>query len=118
MYTCIYTYPTSFPIYINIRLYSLSLAPSIAAQGKSHFFSVDLELVYIIFILPIYTYVCTLSPSLFTCICSLSSVPSLTAQGKRHFFSIDQELIYWNFYLDFGPLNLGMYSFIYKYPYM
>ncbi|DAZ93631.1 TPA: hypothetical protein N0F65_007965 [Lagenidium giganteum] len=24
-----------------------------------------------------------------------------------HFFSIDDELVYWNFYLDFGPLNLG-----------
>lgn len=24
-----------------------------------------------------------------------------------HFFSIDEELVYWNFYLDFGPLNLG-----------
>lgn len=24
-----------------------------------------------------------------------------------HFFSIDQELVYWNFFLDFGPLNLG-----------
>lgn len=24
-----------------------------------------------------------------------------------HFFNIDNELIYWNFFLDFGPLNLG-----------
>ena len=24
-----------------------------------------------------------------------------------HYFSIDNELIYWNFFLDFGPLNLG-----------
>mmetsp|Transcript_21920 Transcript_21920/g.51540 ORF Transcript_21920/g.51540 Transcript_21920/m.51540 type:complete len:584 (-) Transcript_21920:124-1875(-) len=24
-----------------------------------------------------------------------------------HFFQIDQELVYWNFFLDFGPLNLG-----------
>jgi len=32
---------------------------------------------------------------------------------KRHaFFSIDDELEYWNFYLDFGPLNLGqLYRF-------
>lgn len=28
-------------------------------------------------------------------------------QQQRHFFSIDNEMIYWNFYLDFGPLNLG-----------
>jgi len=26
---------------------------------------------------------------------------------KVHFFSIDAELVYWNFFLDFGPLNLG-----------
>ena len=24
-----------------------------------------------------------------------------------HFFNIDNELVYWNFFLDFGPLNLG-----------
>lgn len=24
-----------------------------------------------------------------------------------HFFCIDDELVYWNFFLDFGPLNLG-----------
>ena len=30
-------------------------------------------------------------------------------------FSIDQELIYWNFFLDFGPLNLGqLYRFSVK----
>ena len=28
-------------------------------------------------------------------------------QQQRHFFSIDNEMIYWNFYLDYGPLNLG-----------
>lgn len=29
-----------------------------------------------------------------------------------HFFSIDTELVYWNFFLDFGPLNLGqLYRF-------
>lgn len=25
----------------------------------------------------------------------------------KHLFSIDNELVYWNFFLDFGPLNLG-----------
>jgi len=39
--------------------------------------------------------------------CSLSSPPPASAQMQRHFFCIDQELVYWNFYLDFGPLNLG-----------
>lgn len=30
----------------------------------------------------------------------------------HHFFSIDNELVYWNFFLDFGPLNLGqLYRF-------
>lgn len=24
-----------------------------------------------------------------------------------HFFCVDNELVYWNFFLDFGPLNLG-----------
>jgi cell division cycle 14 len=24
-----------------------------------------------------------------------------------HFFNMDNELVYWNFFLDFGPLNLG-----------
>jgi cell division cycle 14 len=41
---------------------------------------------------------------------ALSAQPSKAAAGKndeRHFFSIDQEFIYWNFFLDFGPLNLG-----------
>lgn len=34
---------------------------------------------------------------------------------KVHFFSIDTELVYWNFYLDFGPLNLGqLYRFCQK----
>merc|ERR1712151_145359 len=29
-----------------------------------------------------------------------------------HFFSIDNELLYWNFFLDYGPLNLGqLYKF-------
>eukprot|EP00591_Stephanopyxis_turris_P001191 CAMPEP_0195525056 /NCGR_PEP_ID=MMETSP0794_2-20130614/25248_1 /TAXON_ID=515487 /ORGANISM="Stephanopyxis turris, Strain CCMP 815" /LENGTH=511 /DNA_ID=CAMNT_0040655409 /DNA_START=58 /DNA_END=1593 /DNA_ORIENTATION=+ len=32
-----------------------------------------------------------------------------------HYFSIDDELIYWNFFLDFGPLNLGqLYRFCAK----
>lgn len=30
-----------------------------------------------------------------------------------HFFSIDEELQYWNFYLDFGPLNMG-HTFIFS----
>jgi cell division cycle 14 len=38
---------------------------------------------------------------------ALSSPPPISAQIHKHFFSIDQELVYWNFYLDFGPLNLG-----------
>ena len=33
---------------------------------------------------------------------------SQSAAGKQvHYFSIDSTLIYWNFFLDFGPLNLG-----------
>ena len=28
-------------------------------------------------------------------------------QPNAHFFCIDNEMVYWNFYLDFGPLNLG-----------
>ena len=33
-------------------------------------------------------------------------------QKKAAFFSIDEELVYWNFFLDFGPLNLGqLYRF-------
>jgi cell division cycle 14 len=39
-------------------------------------------------------------------------------QGKKisvHFFNIDNELVYWNFFLDFGPLNLGqLYRFCTK----
>lgn len=32
-----------------------------------------------------------------------------------HYFSIDSELVYWNFFLDFGPLNLGqLYRFCVK----
>lgn len=32
-----------------------------------------------------------------------------------HFFSVDTELVYWNFFLDFGPLNLGqLYRFCTK----
>jgi len=37
------------------------------------------------------------------------------AEGKKkpiHYFCIDNELVYWNFFLDFGPLNLGqLYRF-------
>ena len=45
---------------------------------------------------------------------SLTSLPPLSARSDKYFFSIDQELIYWNFYLDFGPLNLGhLHKFLY-----
>ena len=27
-----------------------------------------------------------------------------------HFFNMDNELVYWNFFLDFGPLNLGQFT--------
>eukprot|EP00522_Entomoneis_paludosa_P009511 CAMPEP_0172442894 /NCGR_PEP_ID=MMETSP1065-20121228/3250_1 /TAXON_ID=265537 /ORGANISM="Amphiprora paludosa, Strain CCMP125" /LENGTH=531 /DNA_ID=CAMNT_0013192939 /DNA_START=393 /DNA_END=1988 /DNA_ORIENTATION=+ len=34
--------------------------------------------------------------------------PTLPKEKKQiHFFNMDQELVYWNFFLDFGPLNLG-----------
>ncbi|KAL7568082.1 hypothetical protein ACA910_020798 [Epithemia clementina (nom. ined.)] len=34
--------------------------------------------------------------------------PNLPKEKRQiHFFNIDQELVYWNFFLDFGPLNLG-----------
>ena len=39
---------------------------------------------------------------------ALRHAPRDTA--TMHFFSIDRELVYWNFYLDFGPLNLGHMS--------
>eukprot|EP00607_Mallomonas_marina_P011031 CAMPEP_0182421264 /NCGR_PEP_ID=MMETSP1167-20130531/6576_1 /TAXON_ID=2988 /ORGANISM="Mallomonas Sp, Strain CCMP3275" /LENGTH=518 /DNA_ID=CAMNT_0024598219 /DNA_START=110 /DNA_END=1666 /DNA_ORIENTATION=- len=42
----------------------------------------------------------------------LSASPSTALMQKHHFFSIDQELVYWNFFYDFGPLNLGhLYRF-------
>jgi len=43
----------------------------------------------------------------------LASIPrrdkdkSKTEKKQIHFFCIDNELVYWNFFLDFGPLNLG-----------
>lgn len=43
----------------------------------------------------------------------LASTPrkaKTTDKGDKkqiHFFNIDNELVYWNFFLDFGPLNLG-----------
>ena len=37
---------------------------------------------------------------------ALSSPPPIS-HPQKHFFSIDNEMVYWNFYLDFGPLNLG-----------
>jgi cell division cycle 14 len=38
--------------------------------------------------------------------------PSSTPLKKKqiHFFNIDNELVYWNFFLDFGPLNLGQFA--------
>lgn len=43
---------------------------------------------------------------------ALSAVPSPAQSTQKHFFSIDNELVYWNFFLDFGPLNLGqLYRF-------
>lgn len=49
---------------------------------------------------------------------AVSETPSRTAtrNGKPlHYFQIDTELIYWNFFLDFGPLNLGqLYRFSMK----
>lgn len=36
---------------------------------------------------------------------ALRSAPRDTKSA--HFFSIDRELIFWNFYLDFGPLNIA-----------
>ena len=38
---------------------------------------------------------------------ALSAAPASTLTQQKHFFCIDNEMIYWNFYLDFGPLNLG-----------
>lgn len=38
---------------------------------------------------------------------ALSGNPHPVKLQGAHFFSIDNEMIYWNFYLDFGPLNLG-----------
>ena len=37
----------------------------------------------------------------------LRSTPKDTASA--HFFNIDNDLVYWNFFLDFGPLNLGQF---------
>ena len=36
-----------------------------------------------------------------------STTTATTKKKKIHYFSIDNELIYWNFFLDYGPLNLG-----------
>jgi cell division cycle 14 len=38
---------------------------------------------------------------------AVSSSPPVSQHPSKHFFSIDNELVYWNFFLDFGPLNLG-----------
>jgi len=38
---------------------------------------------------------------------SLSAQPASKDKIDSHFFCIDQDFVYWNFFLDFGPLNLG-----------
>jgi hypothetical protein len=41
--------------------------------------------------------------------------PSIALAAKYHFFCVDHEFVYWNFFLDFGPLNLGqLYRFCEK----
>lgn len=42
----------------------------------------------------------------------LKKAPPARTPGA-HFFSIDDELVYWNFYLDFGPLNIG-HTFVFS----
>lgn len=43
---------------------------------------------------------------------ALRGAPPASLASRAHFFSIDNELVYWNFFLDFGPLNLGqLYRF-------
>ena len=43
---------------------------------------------------------------------ALPTAPPAQAMQAAHFFSIDTQLVYWNFFLDFGPLNLGqLYRF-------
>ena len=43
--------------------------------------------------------------------CSVRHNQPPTGEGS-HWFSIDDALVYWNFFLDFGPLNLGqLYRF-------
>lgn len=49
-------------------------------------------------------------------------MPHKSMNGKTnrpiHYFSIDNELVYWNFFLDFGPLNLSqLYRFCSKLNY-
>jgi len=43
---------------------------------------------------------------------SMSATPNSSSYPDFHFFSTDNELVYFNFFLDFGPLNLGqLYRF-------
>ncbi len=43
---------------------------------------------------------------------SLRSKPHDDTTKTAHFFTMDSELVYWNFFLDFGPLNLSqLYRF-------
>jgi cell division cycle 14 len=43
---------------------------------------------------------------------ALKAQPRALDTPGKHFFCIDSDLVYWNFFLDFGPLNLGqLYRF-------
>lgn len=43
---------------------------------------------------------------------ALKAQPARLDTATRHYFCIDNDLVYWNFFLDFGPLNLGqLYRF-------
>eukprot|EP01029_Cantina_marsupialis_P012305 TRINITY_DN2716_c0_g1_i1.p1 TRINITY_DN2716_c0_g1~~TRINITY_DN2716_c0_g1_i1.p1 ORF type:complete len:477 (+),score=117.91 TRINITY_DN2716_c0_g1_i1:138-1568(+) len=43
---------------------------------------------------------------------SLLNHPSEALRKEHDFFTVDDKLVYWNFFLDFGPLNLGqLYRF-------
>ena len=49
------------------------------------------------------------------CIVSTTGKCHVLTRRRIHMFSIDSQLVYWNFFLDFGPLNLGqLYRFCEK----
>ena len=55
-------------------------------------------------------YATTIIPNrlIYTAVKDMPRKPS----SHTHWFSIDEHLVYWNFFLDFGPLNLGqLYRF-------